>query len=561
METNDAQLIGCAAADLDLIIHDVTTPGSSCLSRPSPSTITPFTPETQAAWYALSPFINPLDCSQRFSFEDENGKLKTLVVPLNYNDDLNMFFNGEMIKGQKFKPSWFSKRRLQAHLQRREVYYYRSRYNGVARIGFGSSDNAKDRLGFDTAAFGITGKVRKYPYVGVMLLCADIDCHNGEKDARRVADWLLTDHFPGAYCEPSTNGKGIHLYIKLAYNPWDCRYRHATLEHIVRTIGDFGHWLDRERQRLGFDAPVDGLRGLPSLFITQGDRVRIRRSQCIKVPICSSGIEDVFSFHISPFFLFGALETRLIDAKERQNLSPKTTSLPPDDLVNALLDVGLAPGSPRNSRGRGVSLNSVYPSYTVLLKQLKAESDAFDRSLGFILAYSRHLRRVPSLEEAMMEYTKRHLNTGEDEDGSRRDRFEYLIQHVAKTFDAALLRFNYDGFEADRQATVAEIRGAMHSDVSLEYAKAKGRKSRITVAELAVVLFAMRRSQGSRAHTAFSYMQVIGALGQIRGIGCGRSHASCVLRALRQMGFITKAGGYSVGLEGQRWRVRGRESG
>lgn len=59
-----------------------------------------------------------------------------------------------------------------------------------------------------------------YYYTGqrkttTLLLCVDIDAHEGQEDAWDVARYLRFWWFKDSYIERSTNGAGVHLYFRL----------------------------------------------------------------------------------------------------------------------------------------------------------------------------------------------------------------------------------------------------------------------------------------------------------------------------------------------------------
>src|SRR4051794_15435768 len=126
---------------------------------------------TNMAWFVLRQFINPLDCSSKFGAR---------IPPMNKSDALEHLYNGTPFDdGSFYRPSYFSRVRLDLHLKRAETYYYRCRYDAVAQSGYGSYDAAKDTLDF-AREMGIEGKVKRFQNIGVMLLGIDIDAHNDE---------------------------------------------------------------------------------------------------------------------------------------------------------------------------------------------------------------------------------------------------------------------------------------------------------------------------------------------------------------------------------------------
>jgi len=197
----------------------------------------------------------------------------------------------------------------------------------------------------------------------------------------------------------------------------------------------------------------------------------------------------------------------------------------------------------------------VYPSYTTEMERLKTETDAFERGLGFLLTYSRKIRRVPTVEEAIQAYEQAGLNSGADETGRRRGRFEYLVQHVSKTFDSSKLAFGYEGYEAVRDELIRQINGKITPNLCLEYRKTHERTSSVTAEDMAVLWFAMQRSQGEGQQTRFGYRQISQAFQKITGRGCSRNKASKLLSVLQQLKLIEKVANYCVGHRATVWRV------
>lgn len=264
---------------------------------------------------------------------------------------------------------------------------------------------------------------------------------------------------------------------------------------------------------------------------------------------------DILRFHFSPFFLFSAIE-RWADASIQKVQSA------PDLLINNALELDPTPGdSPKPCSISGVSkpLNSVSPSYAETLNSLRQETDAFDRSMSFLLAFSRFRRHVPSVDEALAEYQAQGLG-GSDDDADRRQRFKYQLQHIAKTFDYTRLAFNYERYEREKDELIGELQALLTPEVCLSYKKAAHRNTGLTIDDLSVLLFAMRKSQGTGTETRFSYAQVNEAFRQITGRGCGTSKASALLKALTQMGLIQRVGNYCVGVAGNLWRVKPKPS-
>jgi len=521
-------------------------------------------PLREAAWYALIPYINPIDCSKKMVLTTRSGTRYACPIPLNTNAQLESFYMGKQTNGKSVKPFWFSKKLLAAHLQGIQTFYYRSRPNGVARTGYGSSDDAWKRLGAAADVLGIRGRCRKSRAVGVMLVCADIDAHCGEKDVAAVRDWLLRQYFPNAYWEPSTNGRGVHLYLKISYFPYALKDQDRTLRHVVGVVNQLACLLDEERRKLGFDAPVDKLRGLPTLFAWTESGLSIQRGGCIKVPRFASGLSDVVRFHESPSFEFSELKQLFLQSQSND------VGLPTDREKTGLNEINPEEEQKQGFAYRwdiddrslpkppicaaGLLLNSAYPSYELEMSRLKNQAAAFTRTHSFALTFSRRLGRIPSVNEALAEDEKHELHTGDDRNGERAARIEYVLTHVAKTFNA---QAGLAGFEQHRKTLTAEITGLLGDRPLPTYRKTKGRPAAsATVDEIAMVLFAMRRSQGRDVSTEYGYAKVQDALKRIRGKKCSRDRASCILKSLTLLGLIQKVAGGIPGKRGAIYRVR-----
>jgi hypothetical protein len=302
------------------------------------------TPAEEAAWQVLKPFIDPADCNQWVTYIAA-GELIEGVRAMNTNACLEARYNHERLRLR-----YFGKGKLVQHCRGLAKYYYRGRWNGVASTGYGGHANAWQKLRFDAAPFAMDGRKVTYPAVQVLLLGFDVDCHHGEKDVARTTD-LILELFPGTYHEPSTNSLGRHLYVKLYYrHDGD---RRAALERIRSLTGRLAAHIEAERRRRGYDAALDGIRGLPSLVeverdaggaprthsVTLADGSTIQapslrvawRSPVIKIPFyrnCS--MDEVSRFFAAPWYDVEQIDD-ILDAAGKaapDNLT-LTTSPPP----------------------------------------------------------------------------------------------------------------------------------------------------------------------------------------------------------------------------------------
>ena len=205
--------------------------------------------ETELANYVLSEFLDPLAGANKY-----NGS----PIPYNFNEVLNHIYSKTGIFEHPFS---FTKNKLQNHLLQVEDHYFRSKRDGIHKVGYGGHD--KDVLAILNKYLGITKEAyKKYSDVGlhVILLKFDHDGHNDEKDSSKVQDWLISEHFEDTHKEPSTSLSGEHGYLKVAY-PSD-----LSIEYVCSVIKQVFALLDKKRELLGFSSPIDVPCGLPNLI-------------------------------------------------------------------------------------------------------------------------------------------------------------------------------------------------------------------------------------------------------------------------------------------------------
>ncbi len=206
-----------------------------------------YSKETEAAWYAVSEFIDPMNCSTEYE-----GR----AIQINYNEVLCHVLS----KTRVFAPFTYSKAKYERHILQWEDHYYRSKPKARHRKGYGNSDKQAQALVF-AEELGVQSKKSTYDHTYyIVLLAIDIDAHNDEKDAQRVADWLKTEYFHSSYWEPSTHFNGRHGYLKLAYPD------HLPLSEVAAILENLFRLLDLKRKSLRFSSSIDHPCGLPAQF-------------------------------------------------------------------------------------------------------------------------------------------------------------------------------------------------------------------------------------------------------------------------------------------------------
>ena len=139
---------------------------------------------------------------------EENGKIRACPT----NETLSAIFDGR--RASKYRIRDID---IMRHLRREVTLYYRGNLYKKARTGFGQSEQDAPDFAKD---LGIVGKSKTYQNKRMLLIAIDIDykSDDGQSDAENVADWLVQEHFPGAYHETSTGGNGRHMYIWMGYH-------------------------------------------------------------------------------------------------------------------------------------------------------------------------------------------------------------------------------------------------------------------------------------------------------------------------------------------------------
>ncbi len=108
----------------------------------------------------------------------------------------------------------------------------------------------------ETMTYYYTGSRR----MNILLLCQDVDAHNGEPDASALGDYLATKYLQSnCYIEPSTHKEGRHAYFLASFDPYSST---ANLFALTRELNGL---MEADRKRAGFQANIDpDMGGLPS---------------------------------------------------------------------------------------------------------------------------------------------------------------------------------------------------------------------------------------------------------------------------------------------------------
>ena len=506
----------------------------------------PISPETEAAWHLLSPFINMLDCNLK---EDDESP----PLPMNRSADLERLYNHEPDdEGAFYRPSFFAKRRLEVHRLGLATYYYRSKHNGVARTGYGQSDAASDGIPF-AREIGIQGKVVKFLDVGIMLLGVDIDCHRKEPDVLKVRDWILAEFFPGAYSEPSTGGLGCHMYLRCAYPVDWAGNLYRTMQRLAGVVRGLSEKLVARHAELGFKAPVDGVRSAPTQVAWDPAHQRVRivsRTYCIKIPRFARGLDDLVAFANSPFWwlpAFAGKQDQLGDGDHEGGGDHRVEEILAQDWEERVQDAG----------EEDITVRSGNPQEAV--ERLSREPDGFERKLGFALVHSRMIGHVPTGTDLNEAYKAAGLAQTTD-DARRIQKFKGIAAYISRTFDPSRLGLDWSGWQKDKDGLVFRMRILLGDNYVLYRIQDRGEEyvHELLIEELAAVYWYVgyddRHGREGFYRGACSYRQVQEVCAKLLSKTCPRHKAGMILRTLADMGLIKQTGGSVTGIRGSTYR-------
>ena len=150
-----------------------------------------------------------------------------------------------------------------------------------------------DQLSLELLRQHLTGEAVLHTHplrgAGKIWLQVDIDAHKGQTDAPAVASFIC-ELFHGSYHEPSTGGKGIHLYM------WVNDFR--DMERYNSLLGKCEVLLGRLLRHHGYAATVEFKH---TFTIMHDGEVQERgRGQLAKAPRLPDGMASLQKFHTAP---------------------------------------------------------------------------------------------------------------------------------------------------------------------------------------------------------------------------------------------------------------------
>lgn len=291
------------------------------------------------------------------------------------------------------------------------------------------------------------------------LVCIDVDAHEGQTDARDVAEFITDAVFPGAYVERSS--RGYHVYIRVRVG----RCRRKVFNEKMR---DLAVVLSTLAAAMQYTSSVELLGEYTILAKRPAEKGRLRRTvECrarlAPLPRPSSAVAmdqlesgRVFGLHELPH----RNDTTIPENTTGENQFPPTPTTPqptylPDDY----------PGIPKVG-GTG----TVLPHHPC----------AWVRMTRACFQYTVAFRRLPTVDE-LLGYYRQVYDTDEGTDARRR-RAVYAVRYRAMTFDPA--KAWSGGYERCRDRLLEAVK-AHCTDRTSTY------KGRVWDEDLAVALYAI----------------------------------------------------------------------
>ena len=567
-----------------------------------------YSKDIEAAWYALKNFIHPLDCSYKgeYPITDPDGQVKEIkygVYPLNRNYVLASVLSGSSI----FRPSYFSKSKLNQHLTRQDTYYYRSKYDGIHTEGYGSSEKQALNLEFSDD-LGIISPRKKYEgKYYILLLGIDIDTHNGEPDAIEVENWLRSDYFPESYWEPSSGLKGRHGYVKVGI---PCN---IYLSDVISTFEEIFKYLDDFRKQKNYQAPIDPPCGLPSQvkfvntnpyieemneviknnpslhvdnssFSINDKFIKIHRSQALKIPRFNEtdksmiNISDIICFHNLQFYKFSYCKKMLRNLRQQLNIN--NSGKKKDNITEIEIPLTIVCSPPENTKlnkgskevkwieisdiSRDISdywksnkKNDNRKTYASVIEELKTEQDTMKKTREFYWNYSLYLKNVPTPQEAIDEYISQGLNSNSDIDSKKRlSRFKSCYKFISQRFDQSKLGFHMEDWDACKSKYMYIVESNIAPDIDMKWTKDKKKYYNLKTEELALIYYAILKSneldhKSNRIiKNSFSYKRIQEIFNVVYGKGCHRAKCNKILQVLQTIKLVNKTGNHIAGIRG-----------
>ena len=418
------------------------------------------------------------------------------------------------------------------------------------------------------------------PYSYIAMLTIDIDHVDGANpDECVAAAQLIVEHLhPGAYYEPSTGGRGIHLYILLNIEGWIPPPRFTSIRprqfHWLNTYLDlkagalhYSSLLNKWIHHKGVNCTIDRIKGTyPQYWFDVCCKARqlINRAQLCKVPRLDTE-EKFWRFVQAPIYTMDDIHQNHAWLENALTCSNPTLPIIISDTIaedNATQDEENE--TDKNKKAK-------YPTYTTnnrlgmkgghgqnigLCWEDLRSRDAVCRTIVLIQYLARMLKRLPTYAEWHDFYCRNGLNTGA-ETPRRPQRFKDCVEFVAATFDPKKCETRYRVGEF-----LDDIRTRL-SDEDLKQLCA-GFKSKITHEDLDVAMGCywanIAQDKPDRLQFTVPVKGVIGWFRFLKRAGmhsrsCDKTKAKLLRTALQRIGYLDLLDPTVARGRAQRWIV------
>ena len=517
----------------------------------------------EAAWFVVKGFLHRFDWS-KWAFSRETNAYA--ILPAHTNQSfLSVIGKNKpvetplgLIEPVRDQVRGFTRAMFDAHLEGHERYYFRSKDYADVREGYQSYDAGYKKLPFDAKLLGIDGKVREWKHNKRVIAVLDIDDKSKLGIAQPVRDWLINNFFPGSYCETSTNGHGVHLFLTFVMSKGTKIYQvKRWMDRFINFLAyQLAQWIETEPGMLAlvssnysllashFHTPdlssliksiaystLDRIAGLPTSFDGAN---RIKRGVCIRLPMFPNRMDSVVAFQMQPVILFEAWTVQMNGLM--QAVSPLAVNGREYYMSNR--------ASPTPS-GRMIGLD-----YEEIDDDSVAIEDVYERTFHFLLGLCRAERRIVSIEEGVLAYEESGIprDFSDEERKARHYRVSQALRQIAKTFDLEKIKGKRFDYSLVQDLHTELIQRVFSKEHNLLYQDGK-RMRKVKVKELALIYTALEKNLEQGYKSGLS-VDMVNRLLTENGCCKGMKVAQAVRAKLIASGLLRKVASAIKGVRG-----------
>jgi len=403
------------------------------------------------------------------------------------------------------------------------------------------------------------------PRSSIAMFTIDIDPYptSSYNDCLNAARYIIQHFHPGAYYEPSTSNKGVHIYIFINWDayvgPSGNRLTGDNINFLMNGSSDaYSILLSHLISSLSFNCKVDKIKGTyPTYKYSKKYNCYMiaNRGSLCKLPRPVSS-DQFFNLVHSPILPLSGIYDNIVSIKQVIGSSGQWDKCCSDSSVTGPVDPSpiSSTSSASNILSTTFSRSLDNEPKTKVKKDngkniknnkciLKIQSnDAPQRTLYSVLLLSQKLGRLPTYDEWNSYYEMNNWNTG-TETQRRQQRFEETVQYVSRTFDPTITSKLYTVGEfledIQKRITVEELKSVcqelnmrerisyQHLDVGMGYHwlcmlsnQKKGKE--LTVPQKGMVIM-------------FRVLKQMGLVSR----SCNYNQVKAIQRSLLSIGYIT----------------------